>query len=167
MVIRNDPVTVKHTKWIFRRWKSDDGILATDLDFIAYMSKMTLFLEAFFKPMAFLEYDSVCCCKILICWGSDNFDSNQLQFVVKNLSQSVSSWIKQKKKIINIGLGWGTDKLISFKFGMIDSSISCSLSSLMSTHYDADLHSRLQSCKKKKKKKKKKKNFSDYSVGSQ
>ena len=33
-------------------------ILATDFDFIAYMSKMTFFLEAFFTPMAFLEYDS-------------------------------------------------------------------------------------------------------------
>ena len=39
-------------------------ILATDFDFIAYMSKMAymnkmaLFLEAFFlMPMAFLEYD--------------------------------------------------------------------------------------------------------------
>ena len=42
MVIRNDPVTVKHTKLIF----TDVGkvmmafILATDFDFIAYMSKM-------------------------------------------------------------------------------------------------------------------------------
>ena len=58
MVIRNDPVTVKHTKWIF----TDVGkvmlafILATDFDFIAYMSKMA-FLEACFTPMAFLEYD--------------------------------------------------------------------------------------------------------------
>ena len=33
-------------------------ILATDFDFIAYMSKMTLFWEAFFTPMAFLEYDT-------------------------------------------------------------------------------------------------------------
>ena len=37
-------------------------ILATDFDFIAYMSKMASFLfvcffEAFFTPMAFLEYD--------------------------------------------------------------------------------------------------------------
>ena len=45
MVIRNDPVTVKHTKWIF----TDVGkvmiafILATDFDFIAYMSKMAFF----------------------------------------------------------------------------------------------------------------------------
>ena len=45
MVIRNDPVTVKHTKWIF----TDVGkvmmifILATDFDFIAYMSKMASF----------------------------------------------------------------------------------------------------------------------------
>ena len=60
MVIRNDPVAVKHMKWIF----TDFGkvmmafILATDFDFIAYMSKMALFfLEAFFTPMAFLEYD--------------------------------------------------------------------------------------------------------------
>ena len=51
MVIRNDPVTVKHTKWIF----TDVGkvmmvfILATDFDFIAYMSKMALFWEAFFN----------------------------------------------------------------------------------------------------------------------
>ena len=50
MVIRNDPVTVKHTKWIF----TDVGkvmmafILTTDFDFIAYMSKMAFFLEAFF-----------------------------------------------------------------------------------------------------------------------
>ena len=45
MVIRNDPVTVKHTKWIF----TDVGkvmmafILATDFDVIAYMSKMAFF----------------------------------------------------------------------------------------------------------------------------
>ena len=47
MVIRNDPVTVKHTKLIF----TDVGkvlmmmafILATDFDFIAYMSKMAFF----------------------------------------------------------------------------------------------------------------------------
>ena len=45
MVIRNDPVPVKHTKWIF----TDVGkvmmafILATDFDFIAYMSKMAFF----------------------------------------------------------------------------------------------------------------------------
>ena len=33
-------------------------ILATDFDFIAYMSKMAFFfLEAFFTQMAFLEYD--------------------------------------------------------------------------------------------------------------
>ena len=50
MVIRNDPVTVKHTKWIF----TDVGkvmmasILATDFDFIAYMSKMALFFFFFF-----------------------------------------------------------------------------------------------------------------------
>ena len=31
-------------------------ILATDFDFIAYMSKMAFF-KAFFTPMAFLEYD--------------------------------------------------------------------------------------------------------------
>ena len=31
-------------------------IMATDFDFIAYMSKMAFFLEAFFMPMAFLEY---------------------------------------------------------------------------------------------------------------
>ena len=37
--------------------------LATDFDFIAYMSKMAFFLEVFFMPMAFLEYDfnAVCC----------------------------------------------------------------------------------------------------------
>ena len=34
-------------------------ILATDFDFIAYMSKMAFFLEALFTPMAFLEYDYV------------------------------------------------------------------------------------------------------------
>ena len=34
-------------------------ILATDFDFIAYMSKMAFFfLKAFFMPTAFLEYDS-------------------------------------------------------------------------------------------------------------
>ena len=50
MVIRNDPVTVKHTKLIF----TDVGkvmmafILATDFDFIAYMSKMALFFGSFF-----------------------------------------------------------------------------------------------------------------------
>ena len=32
-------------------------ILATDFDFIAYMSKMAFFLEAFFTRMACLEYD--------------------------------------------------------------------------------------------------------------
>ena len=65
MVIRNDPVTVKHTKWIF----TDVGkvmmafILATDFDFIAYNEQNGLCLEAFFTPMAFLEYDSndFCC----------------------------------------------------------------------------------------------------------
>ena len=44
-------------------------ILATDFDFIAYMSKMVslffffFFLEAFFTPMAILEYDfnDFCC----------------------------------------------------------------------------------------------------------
>ena len=34
-------------------------ILATDFDFIAYMSKMAFFSEAFFTPVAFLEYDIV------------------------------------------------------------------------------------------------------------
>ena len=42
-----------------RHWKGDDGIfLATDFDFIAYMSKMAFFWEVFFTPMAFLEYDT-------------------------------------------------------------------------------------------------------------
>ena len=39
-------------------------ILATDFDFIAYMSKIaSLFLKAFFTSMAFLEYDfnDFCC----------------------------------------------------------------------------------------------------------
>ena len=60
IVIKNDPVTVKHMKWIF----TDVGkvmmafILATDFDFIAYMSKMAFCLEAFFTPMVFLEYDN-------------------------------------------------------------------------------------------------------------
>ena len=31
-------------------------ILATDFDFIAYMSKMAFSLDFFFTPMAFLEY---------------------------------------------------------------------------------------------------------------
>ena len=50
MVIRNDPVTVKHAKRFF----TDVGkvmmafILATDFDFIAYMSKMVFFLGSFF-----------------------------------------------------------------------------------------------------------------------
>ena len=35
-------------------------ILATDFDFIAYMSKMAFFLEASFTPMAFLEYVIFC-----------------------------------------------------------------------------------------------------------
>ena len=49
MVIRSDPVTVKHTKWIF----TDVGmvmmafILATDFDFIAYMSKMAFVWKLF------------------------------------------------------------------------------------------------------------------------
>ena len=61
MVIRNDPVTVKHTKLMF----TDIGkvmmafVLATDFDFIAYMRKMAFFWEAFFTPMAFLEYDTI------------------------------------------------------------------------------------------------------------
>ena len=51
MVIRNDPVTVKHRKWIF----TDIGkvmmafILATDFDFIAYMSKMAFFFWKLFS----------------------------------------------------------------------------------------------------------------------
>ena len=32
-------------------------ILATDFDFIAYMSKMAFFLEVSFMQMVFLEYD--------------------------------------------------------------------------------------------------------------
>ena len=64
MAIRNDPVTVKHTKRFF----TDVGkvmmafILATEFYFIAYMSKMDFF-KAFFTPMAFLEYDfnDFCC----------------------------------------------------------------------------------------------------------
>ena len=40
-------------------------ILATDFDFIAYMSKMASFFEAFFTSMAFLEYDfNECCCSV-------------------------------------------------------------------------------------------------------
>ena len=57
MVIRNDPVTVKHTKWIF----TDVGkvmmafILATDLISLPFF--FSFFFEAFFTPVAFLEYD--------------------------------------------------------------------------------------------------------------
>ena len=39
-------------------------ILATDFDFIAYISKMaSFFFKAFFTPMVFLEYDfnDLCC----------------------------------------------------------------------------------------------------------
>ena len=38
-------------------------ILATDFDFIAYMSKMAFLGEAFFTPMPFLKYDfnDFCC----------------------------------------------------------------------------------------------------------
>ena len=38
-------------------------ILATDIDFIAYMSKMAFCLEAFFTPVSFLEYyfNDFCC----------------------------------------------------------------------------------------------------------
>ena len=49
--------------WNIRNEFSDVGkvmmafILATDFDFIAYMSKMAYFLEAFLTPMVFLEYD--------------------------------------------------------------------------------------------------------------
>ena len=40
-------------------------ILATDFDFIAYMSKMAFFWKLFFTPMAFLEYDfSDFCCSV-------------------------------------------------------------------------------------------------------
>ena len=55
MLIRNDPVTVKHTKWIF----TDVGkvmmafILATDFDFIAYMSKMDFFSKLFSRQWRF------------------------------------------------------------------------------------------------------------------
>ena len=55
MVIRNDPLTVKHTKWIF----TDVGnvmmafILATDFDFIAYMSKMAFFWKLFSRQWRF------------------------------------------------------------------------------------------------------------------
>ena len=55
MVIRNDPVTVKHTKGIF----TDIGkvmmafILATDFDFIAYMSKMAFFGSFFHANSVF------------------------------------------------------------------------------------------------------------------
>ena len=50
MVIRNDPVTVKHTKWIFTDVEKVmmAFILATDFDFIAYMSKMAFFFFFFF-----------------------------------------------------------------------------------------------------------------------
>ena len=38
-------------------------ILATDFDFIAYMSKMDSFFKLFFTPVTFLEYDfnDFCC----------------------------------------------------------------------------------------------------------
>ena len=38
-------------------------ILATDFDFIAYMSKMAFFFGSFFHARAFLEYDfnDFCC----------------------------------------------------------------------------------------------------------
>ena len=38
-------------------------ILATEFDFIAYMSKMASFFGRFFTPMAILEYDfnDFCC----------------------------------------------------------------------------------------------------------
>ena len=55
MVIRNDPVTVKHTKWIF----TDVGkvimsfVLATDFDFIAYMNKMAFFWKLFSRQWRF------------------------------------------------------------------------------------------------------------------
>ena len=55
MVIRNDPVTVKHMKWIF----TDVGkvmmafILATDFYFIAYMSKMAFFWKLFSRQWRF------------------------------------------------------------------------------------------------------------------
>ena len=57
MVIRNDQVTVKHTKWIF----TDVGkvmmafILATDFDFIAYMSKVAFFWKLFSHQWRFLN----------------------------------------------------------------------------------------------------------------
>ena len=55
MVIRNDPLTVKHAKWIF----TDVGkvmmafILATDFDFMAYMSKMAFFGSFFSRQWRF------------------------------------------------------------------------------------------------------------------
>ena len=61
MVIRNDPVTVKHTKWIF----TDVGkvmmafILATDFVFIAYISKMAFFFFFFFFETIFFHANGV------------------------------------------------------------------------------------------------------------
>ena len=55
MVIKNDPVTVKHTKGIF----TDVGmvvmafILARDFYFIAYVSKMAFFGEVFSRQWRF------------------------------------------------------------------------------------------------------------------
>ena len=55
MVIRNDPVTVKHMKGIF----TDVGkvmmvfILATNFDFIAYMRKMAFFGKLLSRQWSF------------------------------------------------------------------------------------------------------------------
>ena len=63
MVIRNDPVTVKHTKWIF----TDVGkvmmafILGYRFWFHCLYEQNGPFLETFFTPMAFLEYNMIFC----------------------------------------------------------------------------------------------------------
>ena len=51
-------------------------ILATDFDFIAYMSKMAFSLETFFTPVAFLEYDT-----IYIEVGKDGIRESDLHFM--------------------------------------------------------------------------------------
>ena len=63
MVIRNDPVTVKHTKWIFT-----DGkvmmvyILATDFDFIAYnYEQNSLFWKLFSRQWRFWNMINIIC----------------------------------------------------------------------------------------------------------
>ena len=64
-------------------------ILAIDFDFIAYMSKMAFFfLEAFFTPMAFLEYDFHCC----LAPGGSSFCTMSAVVIASTNSEATTVW---------------------------------------------------------------------------